>query len=136
MALSVGDAWINKSPGCGPMLLLMLLTYSPRQTRHTIDSTAAQMGIVFPKQLIELYQRLDGAESGSVLPSPDEYDQMAFTPMPLEEVLAAWTGQKNLLRLVSLATPLPLIGSRNPERLVGSGWIPFATNGGGDYLCV
>jgi len=100
-----------------------------------IASTAAEMGIAFPAPLVEFYQRLDGAESGSVFPSPDEFD-MAFCPMPLQEVLVHWAGQKQLVEIGQFNDLTPRSAAGIRDVWWDTGWIPFATNGGGDYLCV
>jgi len=103
--------------------------------RDTLASTTAQIGTVFPDELVEFYQRLDGADSGTVLPSPDD-DWMAFTPMPLEEVLVNWAGQKELVEVGQFDDCTPRSAAEIRNVWWDPGWIPFATNGGGDFLCV
>jgi cell wall assembly regulator SMI1 len=100
-----------------------------------ISATAAQLGFVFPDQLVELYTRLDGASSGAVFPSPDGYD-MAFIPMPLDEVLVNWSGQKQLVEVGQFDDCIPQSAPEIRSVWWDPGWIPFATNGGGDFLCV
>src|SRR5688500_7056365 len=98
MASPISDSWTE--------IIAWLRTNAPEDcielfgaaTPEMIASTAAEMGIAFPEPLAEFYQRLDGAESGSVFPSPDEFD-MAFCPMPLQEVLVHWVGQKQLVEM-------------------------------------
>jgi cell wall assembly regulator SMI1 len=135
MALPISDSWtriiewlrVNGPADC--------LDVFPAAPRDQIVSTAAEIGIVFPDQLVEFYERLDGAESGSVLPSPDD-DLMAFDPMPLEEVSLHWAGQKELVKIGQFDDCTPLSAAEIQNVWWDTGWIPFASNGAGDYLCV
>ncbi len=104
-------------------------------TSDAIAAAAARMGIAFPDQLVEFYQRLNGAESGTVLPSPDD-DPMAYTPMPLPDVIADWTGWKELVEVGQFNDCTPRSAAEIQNVWWSTGWIPFATNGGGDFLCV
>jgi len=135
MAVPIGESWtriiawlrVNAPADC-------VEVFTP-VTRDTIASTAAQMGIVFPDQLIEFYQRLDGAEVGTVLPSPDG-DDTAFTPMPLQDIHAEWMSQRGLVEIGQFDDCTPRSAAEIQSVWWSTGWIPFATNGGGDYLCV
>ena len=135
MAVPISDSWtqivkwlrVNAPADC-------LEAFAPA-SRDQIVSTAAEMGIAFPDQLVEFYQRLNGAESGSVLPSPDD-DLMAFDPMPLEEVSLHWAGQKELVEIGQFDDCTPRSATEIQNVWWDTGWIPFASNGAGDYLCV
>ena len=134
MTVPIGDSWTR--------IIAWLRVHAPADVdvfpaadRDMISATAAQLGIAFPDQLVEFYQRLDGANSGSVFPSPDDYD-MAFIPMPLDEVLVNWSGQKQLVEVGQFDDCTPRSAAEIRSVWWDPGWIPFATNGGGDFLCV
>lgn len=97
---------------------------------------AAAVGLSLPPELVMFYEATDGAESCSVFPSPDEYEDMAFTPMPLDEVILEWQGQNELVEIGQFADRTPRSETGIANDWWNSGWIPFASNGGGDYLCV
>ena len=109
--------------------------FAPAAT-DDIAAAATKMGLVFPSDLIEWYQQVDGAESCGVFPSPDPSDPMAFAPMSLEEVVAVWTGQQQLVEAGQFDDCVPHSADGIAPDWWNAGWIPFATNGGGDLLCV
>lgn len=71
----------------------------PQTSQAHIDHFEAQTSIRLPQQLLDLYVSLHVSGSSSALPSDSDYDRMAFTPLPLSEVLAEWTSQKELLEI-------------------------------------
>ncbi|PNY37346.1 hypothetical protein C2E31_08260 [Rhodopirellula baltica] len=112
------------------------LVISGPATATLIDEVASQLGIDFPVELAEFYQLLDGAESCAAFPSPDDYDDMAFTPMPLNEIISDWESQKELVEVGQFDDCTPQSDTGIIDEWWNVGWIPFASNGGGDYLCI
>lgn len=103
---------------------------------EAIAGAASAIGITFPDDLVELYRQLNGAESCAVFPSPDDYDPMAFTPMSLEELVNDWSNLKELVEIGQFADCTPKSPPEIADVWWSPAWIPFATNGGGDHLCI
>jgi cell wall assembly regulator SMI1 len=92
------------------------------------------MGLELPEDLRAFYLIADGAESSGIFPSCESYD-MAFSPLPLEEVVYGWKMHKELLETGNFP------GKAESDPGIAPawwhvGWIPFAGNGGGDFFCI
>lgn len=105
---------------------------SPKQ----LDRAASRMNASFPNDFCAFYRIADGAEESGIFPSNDDWDDMAFSPAPLEQVIADWKMQKELLDMGEFADRAPQSAAGIAGDWWNVGWIPFANNGGGDYYCV
>ena len=105
-------------------------------TMNAIESAAISMNAELLPDYIQFYQTLDGAESCGVCPSHDEWDQMAFTPMSLEDAVSAWEMLKELLEMGEFDDQPASCDDRVTNVWWSTSWIPFADNGGGDYYCI
>lgn len=101
-----------------------------------LDAIAAQVGLPLPDDFYTFYQLINGAEASGIFPSTDDWDQMAYGPLSLAQVVQEWQMQKELLEMGDFAR-------LNPQAAVGvanvwwhPAWLPFAGNGGGDYYCI
>ncbi len=101
-----------------------------------IESFEARTGIRLPQELVEFQAALHVFGSSSALPSDDDWDPMAFTPIPLDEALAGWVSQNELVEMGEFDDRVPASARGIANVWWHRGWMPFAGNGGGDYLCV
>ena len=62
---------------------------------------ATELGVELPSDFIELYSLMNGTdpngESCGLFPSADEWDDMAFGPLALEQIVREWKMQRELL---------------------------------------
>lgn len=108
----------------------------PLTTQSHIDAFQTCTEIRLPQQLLDLYSVLHIMGASSAFPSNDDCDQMAFTPMPLSEVHSEWTSQKELVDIGQFDDCNPMSDPGVANVWWAPGWIPFASNGGGDFLCI
>jgi cell wall assembly regulator SMI1 len=89
------------------------------------------IGSRLPEDLAETYRLHNG---GSQI-FPNTID-IPFYLMPLDEVVDAWALQKKLVDVGEFTgrRPKPAVGIL--DQWWNEGWVPFASNGGGDYFCV
>lgn len=106
-----------------------------------LDAAAEALGIELPDDFRRLYQLNNGVdpdgEAIGLFPSEDEWDEMAFVPCALEQIVGDWEIQKDLLEDGSFADSEPEScddGVKNEWWNLG--WVPFAWDGGGDYYCI
>jgi len=101
-----------------------------------IDTAASQLGLKLPDELIAFYQIINGAESSGIFPSHDDWDYMGFSPISLEQVVQDWNMLKESLEMGDFVG----LKAESSEGIANDwwniGWIPFASNGGGDYYCI
>jgi cell wall assembly regulator SMI1 len=107
----------------------------PGASEEEIGATERHLGLMLPEEMKQFYRIHNGA-GVSLFPSSDPGDPMPFTALPLEEVRADWTNWKRLVDIGEFA-------DRSAEAAPGvradwwnCGWIPLASNGGGDYQCL
>ena len=136
MSSSISESWNRITTWLRANAPADCVCESASAAADAIAAAATKMGLVFPNDLIEFYQKLDGAESCGVFPSPDDDDPMSFAPMSLDEVVDTWTGQKQLVEAGQFDDCAPQSADGIATDWWNIGWIPFATNGGGDFLCV
>ncbi|MBK9143411.1 MAG: SMI1/KNR4 family protein [Candidatus Melainabacteria bacterium] len=106
---------------------------------QALKSFESLSGASLPKDFIRLYGLMDGTEGDAavgVFPSPDDHDDMAYSPLPLEEIAGNWQMEKELFEGGNYTD----LEADPDEGVAGqwwhTGWIPFATNGAGDFICV
>src|SRR5262249_30642793 len=104
-------------------------------SEEEISATERHLGLTLPEEMKQLYRLHNGA-AASLFPSSDPGEHMPFSPLPLEEVRSDWTNWKRLVEMGEFA-------DRSAEAAAGvradwwnPGWVPLASNGGGDYQCL
>ena len=107
----------------------------------TLDQTASRLGVPLPEGFRALYQLMNGTdpedESVGLFPSHDEWDEMPFGPLALEQIVDEWEMQKELLEGGDFADRVPeTCDATVKNEWWNVQWIPFASNGGGDYYCL
>ncbi len=75
-------------------------------------------------------------ESAGIFPSADEWDDMAFGPLALEQIIQVWDMQKELVEIGDFADLKPRSAEGVANDWWNLRWIPFASNGGGDFYCI
>ena len=136
MLLSIKDSWSRicawmqtNAPGA-------LDDAGSPATKEELDSAARRMNIQLHADHAEFCQLVDGAESSGVFPAHDEWEDMAFSPMSLEDSASAWEMLKELLEMGEFDDRSPKTGAGISNVWWNTSWIPFADNGGGDYYCI
>lgn len=109
-------------------------------TEEELDHFSSLTGLKIVDDFKYFYQIFNGISSESdtsgIFPSFDEWDEMAFGPLPLDEIAQEWNMLKELLEMGDFEG----LESQSVEGIANLwwhiGWIPFADNGGGDYYCI
>jgi cell wall assembly regulator SMI1 len=141
MGTSINDSWDRIAAwfraNAAAHFELLQEPASPKE----LEAAARLFGFELPEDFKRLYGLVNGTdpngESVGLFPAADEYDDMAFGPLALEQVVRKWRMLKNLLESGEFA-------DREPESSASGvsndwwnvGWVPFASNGGGDFFCV
>ena len=109
-------------------------------TLEQLDTLAAQLNVALPDDFKAFYSIINGTapdrDSSGIFPSCDEWDDMAFGPLALEQIVQEWEMQKELLESGNFVDLKPNSSEGIASDWWNVGWIPFADNGGGDYYCV
>jgi cell wall assembly regulator SMI1 len=109
-------------------------------TPEELASAGKKLGVELPDDFAQLYQVVNGTDpdddSAAIFPSADEWDDMAFGPLALQQVVREWQMQRKLLKGGDFAGREPQSDEGVASDWWNVGWIPFAGNGGGDYYCV
>ncbi|MBN2148454.1 MAG: SMI1/KNR4 family protein [Anaerolineales bacterium] len=111
----------------------------PPASLAQLDAAATALHVQFPDDLRQLYQITDGMEpasaSSGIFPAGDEWD-MAFSLLPVEQIVSAWEMQRELLEIGDF-TGLEAEASEGVANdWWNIKWVPFASNGSGDYYCI
>ncbi len=104
-----------------------------KASKKAIKEAEALLGMPLPEELNQSYSYHDGGNQ--IFPTPDPLD-IGFYLMPLDEVGNDWTIQKELLDIGEFAGEHPESAKGIRKAWWNVGWIPFASNGGGDYFCI
>lgn len=104
-------------------------------------NATSDAGMDLPKELVELYEIVNGtdpnSESAGIFPSNDRFERMAYGPFALEQIVSEWEMQNELLEGGEFGEA---DSEDSADEVLNEwwnpGWIPFAGNGGGDYLCI
>ena len=108
----------------------------PAVTTKEVDSAAKKMAVKLHADHVKFCQIINGAESSGIFPAYGEWEDMAFSPMSLDDSTSAWEMLKQLLELGEF-TDRPLVSVEGVANdFWNVAWIPFADNGGGDYYCI
>ncbi|MEL7498222.1 MAG: SMI1/KNR4 family protein [Planctomycetota bacterium] len=129
------DAWLESQSSSDRKLL-----QSP-VSADQIDAAAAEFGVEFHSDLRDFYLIVNGTdpngESVGLFPSVDEWDEMPYGPMAIEQVVREWKLQKELLEGGDFEGCEPEeVDDGIVKDFWNVGWIPFAGNGGGDLYCI
>jgi cell wall assembly regulator SMI1 len=140
MAASINDSWARIAAwlkaNAPHDFMLLQGPVSPDE----LDAAAAHFGVELPEDFRRLYQLMNGTdpngESVGLFPSADAWDDMAFGPTALEQIIREWDMQKELVDGGDFADLEPRSAAGVASDWWNTGWIPFAGNGGGDLYCV
>lgn len=105
-------------------------------TKRKLNTAAKKMNVQLHADHAEFCQVVDGAESSGVFPACGEWEDMAFSPMSLEESVSEWEMLKDLLEMGEFDGLSPKTSPGISDVWWNTLWIPFASNGGGDYYCI
>jgi cell wall assembly regulator SMI1 len=124
------EAWLQKN---WPEALVKI---RPGAAETEIDTTERLLAVTLPEEVRCFYQLHDGTDDVGLFPSFDRWDAMAFSPLPLTEVRSEWKSWKTLDESGEFAdqTSEPAAGIR--ADWWNRGWLPIASNGGGDSQCI
>ncbi len=89
-----------------------------------------------PEDFHQFLAIANGAEESGLFPSRDKYDEMAYSPLPIEDILSEWMMQNDLLNGGDFADLEAEPATGVAADWWNSGWLPFASNGGGDFFCI
>jgi cell wall assembly regulator SMI1 len=124
------EAWLplNWPDGLGKLL--------PAASTAEIEAAERRLGILFPEDVKGFYQLHNGTEDLGLFPRSDPSDDMAFSPLPLAQMFNEW---ENWTKLTDAGNFTDL--SAEPASGIRAdwwnrGWIPIASNGGGDLQCI
>jgi cell wall assembly regulator SMI1 len=110
----------------------------PGAIEAEIDETERLLGITLPEDVKQFYRVHNCTDDLGLFPSsdPSGWDNMAFSPLPLEQVRSDWEDWKGLVEIGQFAdlSAKPAAGIR--ADWWNCGWIPIASNGGGDFQCI
>ncbi|MEZ6095122.1 MAG: SMI1/KNR4 family protein [Pirellulaceae bacterium] len=136
MSSSIKDAWQQIVSWLESNAPSALEDVQGPATAAEIDEAAKQMEAEFPPELRAFFETVNGADSCGIFPSNDDFDEMAYSPMALEQVIQDWETQKELLEMGDFSDLEPKSDPGVADDWWNTGWIPFASNGGGDCFCV
>jgi cell wall assembly regulator SMI1 len=96
-----------------------------------IADAEEQLGLRFPEELRESYALHNGG--GQIFPNLLD---ISFYLMPLAEVVQDWKSQKQLLEGGDFDHGRARSARGIRKEWWNTGWVPFASNGGGDLFCI
>lgn len=92
-----------------------------------------QLAFQLPAELRESYRIHDGDGSSQVFPCPDD---ISYYLASLDEVVSSWQMLKGLLDMGDFKGAKAKCDKGIKKEWWNPAWVPFASNGGGDYLCI
>ena len=92
-------------------------------------------GLKLPPAVAASFRRHDGGDEGCGLFPALETDEMAYSPMSLSRAASEWRSSSRFARSYPPEAEFDVDRGIRAE-CWNAGWIPIATNGGGDYHCV
>jgi cell wall assembly regulator SMI1 len=94
------------------------------------------IGQSLPDDFMQSWQIHDGQQSDGLFPHSGFLGvEPAFAVMPVKEIVQDWKMLKSLLDGGDFRGRAVKAASQVVAQWWDPAWIPFATNGGGDYLC-
>jgi cell wall assembly regulator SMI1 len=124
------DAWLGRN---APDILD---TLEPGATEKMIQDFEQRTGLKLPPDLRASYRRHDGADESDLFPAL-ERDEMGYSLLTLSQAFRDWRLHAKRNKGGPGNAPDDFDCDRGVRREYwNDGWIPVATNGGGDYHCV
>jgi cell wall assembly regulator SMI1 len=100
----------------------------------------AAVGFALPEAFRAFYLANDGQsdDEDGLVPAEDQDFGADFFMMPLEEVIGDWEMMNELVEMGEFEGDNKRVRSHKAIRKEwwNAAWLPFATDGGGDYLCL
>lgn len=96
------------------------------------------VGLTLPDSFKIFYQSNDGQKPDSVplVPPPDNLDDTGYTLLPINVIISDWKMLRGLLEKGEFDQLKGVSDQKVRPDWWNIGWIPFAGNGHGDYLCL
>jgi cell wall assembly regulator SMI1 len=101
-------------------------------TEEQLAKVEAKLGFALPRELRESYLIHDGSDDAGFFPTRE----VGYYLMPLAELEADWNMMKELLEAGDLEDGKAKGDPGVRGEWWNVGWIPFASDGGGDYWCI
>jgi cell wall assembly regulator SMI1 len=140
MVASISDSWSRIAAWLQTNAPSDFALLQPPVSAGELDAAAAHFGVELPEDFRTLYQLMNATdpngESVGLFPSVDEWDDMAYGPLALEQVIREWDTQKQLVDMGEFSDLEPESDDGVADDWWNIGWIPFASNGGGDFYCI
>jgi len=108
---------------------------------HDIEAVEEKIGLAFPEDLKASYLVQNGVEYGedelNIVVGPyDEYNDMAFCLLPIEQIADEWQVWKDLNDVGEFEGETGEPDNEIVDDWWSNGWIPIAGDGGGDFICI
>ena len=101
MAVTINDSWSRIAAWLQANAPTDLALLQGPVSSEDLDAAAARFGLELPDDFRQLYQLMNGTdpdgESAGLVPSADEWDDMAFGPFALDQIVREWQMQKELV---------------------------------------
>lgn len=141
MASSIAESWRKVTDWMQKNAADDLKYIQGPASSELLENAARELGLAMSDELIELYKLMNGTDpngqSASIYPPASDDLDMSFGPIALEQIIYYWNMQKELMDCGDFADLKPRSCA---EGVVNEwwnvGWIPFATDGGGDFYCI
>ena len=140
MISPITEAWNRISAWLQSHAPTTLQLLQPPATEEQLQHLATQTNLELPEDFKDFYRLMNGTDPEGngcgLFPACDEWDEMAFSPLAVEKILQDWQLQKELLETGNFADLEAQPGDGIAPDWWNIGWIPFASNGGGDLYCI
>ena len=131
----VATAWKRIEQWLGDNAPRMLEALGRGAPASAVAAFEKKTGLKLPAAVAASFRRHDGGDEGTGLFPALEKDEMAYSPMPLSRAASEWRSCSRFARSYPAEAQFDVDRGVRAEYW-NPGWVPVATNGGGDYLCV
>jgi len=136
---SVAESWEQLEKTLKKRKLTKSMRLNPSTTAAELKKFARKWKVKLPQDFIDSYLIHNGQSSGGeslIPPSTGARSEGEYRLLALDEIDIEWSMWKDLVDLVEFKSQ-----SSDPEKGIRDdwwsvGWIPFASDGGGDSICL